>query len=97
MIFGGRFNRQLKTFSAWQTSLEHSILCDRRFYDKVAYHSVTALQTFKTQNSQIAIISSGKLFHIKEAGIDWLVNWHTVREKGRNVCHQRCMSLLPCS
>lgn len=49
---------------------------------EVAYLSVTALQTFKTHSSKIAIISPGEPFHIKEASNDWLINWYTVREKG---------------
>lgn len=49
---------------------------------EVAYLSVTALQTFKSHSSKIAIISPGEPFHIKEAGIDWLMNWYVVREKG---------------
>ena len=49
---------------------------------EVAYLSVTALKTYKTQSSKIAVISPGEPFHIKDAGIDWLINWYTVREKG---------------
>ncbi len=49
---------------------------------EVAYISTNALKTYKTQASQIAVISPGEPFHTKEAGIDWLINWYTVREKG---------------
>lgn len=49
---------------------------------EVAYLSVTALKTYKAHVSNIAIISPGEPFHVKEAGIDWLINWYTVREKG---------------
>ena len=49
---------------------------------EVAYFSVTGLKTFKSRRSQIAIISPGESFHIKDAGSDWLINWYTVREKG---------------
>lgn len=49
---------------------------------EVQYLAVDALQTFKTQRSQIAVISPGEPFNIKDAGIDWLINWHLVRERG---------------
>jgi hypothetical protein len=49
---------------------------------EIAYISVTALRTFKTQRSQIAIISPGEPFHIKDAGTDWLLNWYVVQENG---------------
>ena len=49
---------------------------------EVLYLSVMGLRTFRTQRSQIAVISPGEPFHIKDAGNDWLINWYTVREKG---------------
>ena len=49
---------------------------------EVAYLSITALKTYKLHTSKIAVISPGEPFHIKDAGDDWLINWHTVREKG---------------
>ncbi len=48
----------------------------------VQYLSVTALRTFRTQRSPIAVISTGEPFHMTEAGADWLMNWYVVREKG---------------
>jgi len=50
---------------------------------EVQYIAASALETFKTQRSQIAVISPGEPFHLKEAGIDWLINWYLVREQGR--------------
>lgn len=50
---------------------------------EVAYLSVNALKTYRSQGSQIAVISPGEPFHLKEAGSDWLLNWYIVREKGR--------------
>ena len=49
---------------------------------EIAYMSLHALRTFKTERSPIAIISPGEPFHIKDAGNDWLINWYMVREKG---------------
>ena len=49
---------------------------------EVAYISTAALKTYKSHPSQIAIISPGEPFHIKEAGKDWAINWYSVREKG---------------
>jgi predicted nucleotidyltransferase len=50
---------------------------------EIAYMSLAALRTFKTQRSPIAIISPGEPFHIKDAGHDWLINWYLIRERGR--------------
>lgn len=49
---------------------------------EVAYFSVDGLKTFKSRRSNLAIISPGEPFHMKDAGHDWLMNWYTVREKG---------------
>lgn len=49
---------------------------------EIAYLSLTALRTFRTHRSPIAIISPGEPFHVKEAGIDWLINWYVIRENG---------------
>ena len=49
---------------------------------EIAYLSLNALKTFKTQRSNIGIISPGEPFHIKDAGSDWLANWYFVRENG---------------
>jgi hypothetical protein len=57
-------------FPQWQDRLE------------IAYLSVRALRTFKTESSPIGIISPGEPFHIIEAGKDWLMNWYIVQEKG---------------
>src|SRR5215207_4474835 len=60
----------IKTYPHWEGRLE------------IAYLSLDALQTFKTQRSKIGIISPGEPFHIIDAGIDWLMNWYLVRTKG---------------
>ncbi len=59
----------------------------KRWNDRIeiAYLSVAALQTFKSQPSKIAVISPGEPFHIKDAGKDWLINWYMVQEKGRTL------------
>jgi predicted nucleotidyltransferase len=56
-------------FPAWAGRLE------------IAYISTTALQTFRSHNSPIAVISPGEPFNVKEAGIDWLINWYTIRQQ----------------
>ncbi len=57
---------------------------NRKWGDRIeiAYLSATALRTFKTQTSRIAVISPGEPFHFKEAGNDWLINWRVARENG---------------
>jgi predicted nucleotidyltransferase len=57
-------------YPAWDDRLE------------IAYVSQTALKTFRTQSSLIAIVSPGEPFHWREADQDWLVNWYIVREQG---------------
>jgi predicted nucleotidyltransferase len=47
---------------------------------EVAYLSVTALRTFRSERSPIAVISPGEPFHMKEAGKEWLQSWYAVRE-----------------
>lgn len=49
---------------------------------EIVYLSLDALQTFRTQHSQIAVISPGEPFNLKDAGTDWLMNWYHVRETG---------------
>ena len=49
---------------------------------EVAYLSITALQTFRVQRSQIVVISPGEPLNIKDASEDWLMNWYVVREQG---------------
>jgi len=66
-------------------NMHHDFAAKNKEWDgriEVAYLSVAALQTFKLHTSKIAIISPGEPFHIKEEGIDWLMNWYVVREKG---------------
>jgi hypothetical protein len=52
---------------------------------EVAYASVAALRTYRTQATPIAVISPGEPFHLKEAGLDWLINWYAVRAFGRTL------------
>jgi len=49
---------------------------------EVAYLSVAALRTFRSERSPIAVVSPGEPFHMSEAGSDWLMNWYAVREQG---------------
>jgi hypothetical protein len=49
---------------------------------EIAYLSLHGLKTFRTERSQIGIISPGEPFHFLSAGIDWLMNWYMVRERG---------------
>lgn len=53
---------------------------DNRF--EIAYLTLHTLKTFKTERSDIGIISPGEPFHYRDAGIDWLMNWYYVSEIG---------------
>lgn len=57
-------------FPCWQDRIE------------VIYVPRQALATFRTQFSEIGVISPGEPLHILSAGIDWLMNWHQVRHGG---------------
>ncbi|KTC76192.1 multifunctional nucleotidyltransferase/glutamate rich protein GrpB/ribosomal protein alanine acetyltransferase [Legionella birminghamensis] len=46
---------------------------------EVAYASYRMLQRFKTEQSQIAVISPGEPFHLKKAGTDWLINYYLLQ------------------
>lgn len=62
---------------------------------EIQYLSANALQTFKTQRSQIAVISPGEPFNIKDAGIDWLINWYIVRKKSVTLFGPSPQILIP--
>ncbi len=47
---------------------------------EVAYLSLKALRTFRSERSPIAVISPGEPFHMKDAGKEWLQSWYAVRE-----------------
>ena len=69
-------------------AMQNTLVAERpQWHDRIeiAYLSLTALKTFRTQSSQIAIISPGEPFHLKEAGIEWLMNWYMVREVGQSL------------
>jgi predicted nucleotidyltransferase len=52
---------------------------------EIAYVSTEALRTFKAHPSEIAVISPGEPFHIKETDPGWLMNWYMVQEQGRTL------------
>ncbi|MDQ5867841.1 MAG: nucleotidyltransferase domain-containing protein, partial [Chloroflexota bacterium] len=61
---------------------------------EIAYLSVDALKTYRWRASNIAIISPGEPFHVKEAGKDWLLNWYIVREKGIALAGPHPMTII---
>ncbi|HEX2738854.1 MAG TPA: aminoglycoside adenylyltransferase domain-containing protein [Rubrobacter sp.] len=62
---------------------------------EVAYVSARALWKFKTETNNIAVVSPGEPFHLKAAGRDWLMNWHTVREMGVTLYGPPPQTLIP--
>jgi predicted nucleotidyltransferase len=65
--------------------MHQRLIRDYRYWEgriEIAYLSEHALKTFRTERSQIGIMSPGEPFHLKDAGKDWLINWYVVREKG---------------
>jgi len=49
---------------------------------EVCYISVVALNTVRSRTSQIANISPGEPFHMRESSREWLSDWYLVRERG---------------
>lgn len=60
--------RIIKEFKMWHDRLE------------IAYISKQVLGSFKHKQGKIAVISPGESFNIKEAIIDWLMNWYLIQE-----------------
>lgn len=52
-----------------------------QWYDRIeiAYVSLNSLKRFKDKNFNIALISPGESFNIKEAGTDWLINFYLLQ------------------
>src|SRR5581483_90104 len=48
---------------------------------EVCYISVVALNTVRSRTSQIANISPGEPFHMRESSREWLSDWYLVRER----------------
>src|SRR5262245_56771673 len=74
-------------FNALKKMHDDIVLNNKRWDDRfeIAYVSLRGLKTFKTESSNIGIISPGEPFHIIEADRLWLPNWYMVREKGRTL------------
>jgi len=62
---------------------------------EIAYISATALETFKTQRSPISVISPGEPFNTKDAGLDWLINWYTIRAQSMVVYGPAAEGVIP--
>lgn len=75
--------RLVEDHPAWEDRIE------------VAYVPAPALWNFRTQTSQIAVVSPGEPFHLKAAGKDWLMNWYTVREVGVTLYGPTPRALIP--
>jgi predicted nucleotidyltransferase len=73
----------IKKFPNWENRIE------------IQYVSLEALRTFKTEKSKIANISPGEEFHFLDAGRDWLLNWHFVRESGVTLYGKMPEEIIP--
>lgn len=71
-------------FNALQKMHNDLVAAHQQWIDRleIAYMSLRALNTFKTETSKIGIISPGEPFQMIDAGKDWLLNWYFVREYG---------------
>lgn len=62
---------------------------------EVQYVSTAALESFKTERSQIAVISPGEPFNVRDAGTEWLINWYLVREQSNVLLGVNPNRLIP--
>jgi hypothetical protein len=53
---------------------------------EVCYISVAALNAVRSRTSNIANISPGEPFHMRESSREWLSDWYLVREMGIALC-----------
>jgi predicted nucleotidyltransferase len=49
---------------------------------EIVYLSEAGLATFREKRSPIAVISPGEPFNLKDAGLDWAINWFVLRQHG---------------
>lgn len=49
---------------------------------EVCYISLAALKSVRSRTGQIANISPGEPFHLRESSKEWLSDWYLVRERG---------------
>ena len=62
---------------------------------EVAYYSLHGLKTFKSERSQIVVISPGEPLNIHDAGHDWLINWYVIQENGIALVGPNQSTLIP--
>jgi len=62
---------------------------------ELVYISLAALDSFKEKRSPIAVISPGEPFNIKDAGLDWLINWYTIRDQSQVLYGPRPTTIIP--
>lgn len=88
---------EFASLDAMQRSLTADERWGQQWDDRIEllYLSVAGLQSFKTQRSPIAVISPGEPFHRTDAGIDWLLNWYIVREKGLTLIGTPPHTIIP--
>lgn len=62
---------------------------------ELVYISLDALNTFKEKRSPIAVISPGEPFNIKDAGLDWLINWYPIRDQSQVLYGPAPTTIIP--
>lgn len=62
---------------------------------ELVYISLDALASFKEKRSPIAVMSPGEPFNIKDAGLDWLINWYTIRDQSRVLYGPDPVTIIP--
>lgn len=62
---------------------------------EVAYVSVAALQTFRTEQNKLAIISPGEPFHCKPMDKGYLLHWYVARMSGTALVGPPAAEVIP--
>lgn len=62
---------------------------------ELVYISLAALDSFKEKRSPIAVMSPGEPFNIKDAGLDWLINWYTIRDQSQVLYGPAPTTIIP--
>lgn len=62
---------------------------------ELVYISLAALDSFKEKRSPIAVMSPGEPFNIKDAGLDWLINWYTIRDQSQVLYGPSPTTIIP--
>jgi hypothetical protein len=63
---------------------------------EVVYIGRATLESFRTSDGSLAVISPGEPFHVRDDRVaDWLQNWYLIRETGETLYGPAAVEVLP--